>query len=77
MVTNLIRILQIKAFRFNAIVGLGFLVLITLLIQSWGKLVGVAIIILLSSWMSPTEQKYYFTFGSFRQHQIFFKLRLS
>ena len=56
--------LQLKINRFRAIASLDFHVLVTLLFRGWGILAGAATVFLLPLWISPTEQGYYFTFGS-------------
>ena len=63
--------------RWRSIAGLDFHVLITLLFRGWGILAGAATVFLLPLWISPTEQGYYFTFGSVLALQIFFELGLN
>lgn len=64
-------------FRLQAIAGLDFHVLVTLLFRGWGVIAGGATVILLPLWLSPTEQGYYFTFASVLALQIFFELGLN
>jgi hypothetical protein len=68
---------NLKLARFRAIAGLDFHVLVTLLFRGWGILAGAATVFLLPLWISPTEQGYYFTFGSVLALQIFFELGLN
>lgn len=70
-------VLQLKMSRFRVIAGLDFHVLVTLLFRGWGILAGAATVFLLPLWISPTEQGYYFTFGSVLALQIFFELGLN
>lgn len=76
-VVNLKSIFYLKLARFRAIAGLDFHVLVTLLFRGWGILAGAATVFLLPLWISPTEQGYYFTFGSVLALQIFFELGLN
>jgi len=66
-----------KLARWQAIAGLDFHVLVTLLFRGWGIVAGGATVFLLPLWLSPTEQGYYFTFASVLALQIFFELGLN
>lgn len=68
---------QLKISRFNVVAGLDFHVLVTLLFRGWSVLAGAATVFLLPLWLSPTQQGYYFTFGSVLALQIFFELGLN
>lgn len=59
--------------RWRTIAGLDFHVLVTLLLRGRGVIAGRATIFLLPLWLSPTEQGYYFTFGSVLALQISFE----
>ncbi len=63
--------------RFSAVTGVDFHVLVTLLFRGWSVLAGAATVFLLPLWLSPTQQGYYFTFGSVLALQIFFELGLN
>lgn len=69
--------LKLKYSRIQAIAGLDFHVLVTLLFRGWAILAGAATVFLLPLWLSPTEQGYYFTFASVLALQIFFELGLN
>lgn len=63
--------------RWQAIAGLDFHVLVTLLFRGWAVVAGAATVFLLPLWLSPTEQGYYFTFASVLALQVFFELGLN
>jgi hypothetical protein len=71
------RVCKISVSRLKAIAGLDFHVLVTLLFRGWAIVAGGATVFLLPIWLSPTEQGYYFTFGSVLALQIFFELGLN
>jgi len=76
-VHNFKSIFRVKLSRWQAIAGLDFHVLVTLLFRGWSIVAGGATMFLLPLWLSPTEQGYYFTFGSILALQIFFELGLN
>lgn len=76
-VNNSRNIIFRKLASLRAISGLDFHILGTLLFRGWGVLAGGATVFLLPLWISPTEQGYYFTFGSVLALQIFFELGLN
>lgn len=63
--------------RLKEISGIDFHILATLLFRGWGVLAGGITIILLPIWLSPSEQGFYFTFGSVLGIQVFFELGLN
>ncbi len=63
--------------RFSDVTGVDFHVIVTLLFRGWSVLAGAATVFLLPLWLSPTQQGYYFTFGSVLALQIFFELGLN
>lgn len=76
-VANLKSTLKIKYTRMLGVAGLDFHIILTLLFRGWGILAGFSTLLLLPLWLSPTEQGYYFTFGSVLALQIFFELGLN
>ena len=66
-----------KLARWQAIAGLDFHVLITLLFRGWSIIAGGATVLLLPLWLGPTQQGYYFTFASVLALQVFFELGLN
>ncbi len=66
-----------KVSRWQAIAGLDFHVLVTLLFRGWAVVAGGATVFLLPLWLSPIEQGYYFTLASVLALQIFFELGLN
>jgi hypothetical protein len=57
--------------------GLDDQVVPTLLFRCWNVIGGAASVLLLPLWLNPTEQGYYYTFGSVLALQIFFELGLN
>lgn len=57
--------------------GLDEQVLSTLLFRGWSTIAGALTVVLMPLWLSPTEQGYYYTFGSVLALQIFFELGLN
>lgn len=60
--------------RIREICGIDFHILATLLFRGWGVLAGLATVLLLPLYLSPSEQGYYFTFASVIAIQVFFEL---
>lgn len=63
--------------RLKTFAGLDIHVLATVLFRGWGILAGGATTILLPLFLSPTEQGFYYTFGSVLALQVFFELGLN
>ena len=63
--------------RLKTFAGLDIHVLATVLFRGWGVLAGGATTILLPLFLSPTEQGFYYTFGSVLALQVFFELGLN
>ena len=57
--------------------GLDEQVVSTLMFRCWNVIGGAASVLLLPLWLTPTEQGYYYTFGSVLALQIFFELGLN
>lgn len=76
-VLNFKTIFRRKLSRWQAIAGLDFHVLVTLLFRGWVIVAGAATVLLLPLWLSATEQGYYFTFASVLALQVFFELGLN
>lgn len=57
--------------------GVDFHVLMTLLFRGWSIVAGAMTVLVLSSWLTPVEQGYYYTFSSILGLQIIFELGLS
>ncbi len=70
-------IFQNSIARFQKISGIDFHILATILFRGWGVLAGSITVVLLPIWLTPSEQGYYFTFGSILGIQIFFELGLN
>ena len=70
-------ILSRRISQFGEACGIDFDILTTLLFRGWGVLAGGITVILLPVWLSPSEQGFYFTFGSILGIQIFFELGLN
>lgn len=63
--------------RFKAFAGLDIHVFATVLFRGWGILAGAATTILVPLILSPTEQGFFYTFGSVLALQVFFELGLN
>ena len=63
--------------RWRAVIGLDFHVLVTLLFRAWSTLAGGASALLITTFLSPAQQGYYYTFTAVLAMQIFFELGLN
>lgn len=63
--------------RFKALAGLDIHVLATVLFRGWSVVAGAVTVVLLPLFLSPTEQGFYYTFGSVLALQVFFELGLN
>lgn len=63
--------------RLKTFTGLDVHVFTTVLFRGWGILAGTATTVLLPVFLSPTEQGFYYTFGSVLALQVFFELGLN
>lgn len=69
--------LQTVVNRLKKIAGLDFHIILTLVFRSWGIAAGGLTTLLLPLWLAPTQQGYYYTFGSLLALQVFFELGLN
>ena len=63
--------------RTLAVIGLDFHVASTLLFRGWTIVAGAGTMVVLPLCLSPTQQGYYYTFGSILALQVFFELGLN
>jgi hypothetical protein len=69
--------LQTVVNRLKKIAGLDFHIILTLVFRSWGIAAGGLTTLLLPLCLAPTQQGYYYTFGSLLALQVFFELGLN
>jgi hypothetical protein len=63
--------------RLRRAAGLDFHVLLTLVFRGWAIVAGGLTTVLLPLWLTPSQQGYFYTFGSLLALQVFFELGLN